>query len=159
MGDRIPTQKCPDPFMMNENEVNTAVAHFLKSKHVDVQKVAVDKEKGYDVFGVKNGYSIIVESKGMMANNQDKYVFGYGQIKSHLGDQILYVLKQYEHSSGNTLLMIANPDIPRIRSRLDEVSLALDKLGIIRLWVTADRFVELEYPQEVFQVLNSLELV
>jgi len=159
MGDRIPIQKCPDPFMMNENEVNISVADFLKSKHVDVQKVAVDKEKGFDVFGVKNGFSIIVESKGMMANNQDKYVFGYGQIKSHLGDQILYVMKQYEYSSGKTLLMIANPDVPRIRCRLGEVSIALDKLGIIRLWVKADGVVELEYPQDVSQVLNSLELV
>jgi len=145
--------------MMNENKVNASIALFLKSKGVDVKKVSVDKEKGYDVYGFKNGYSIIVESKGMMANNQNEFVFGHGQIKSHLGDQILYILKQYEYSSDKTLLMIANPDIPRIKTRISEVTLALDKLGIIRLWVKEDMSLEVEYPQEMYHLLSSIELI
>ncbi|MNO04604.1 hypothetical protein D3C81_2256990 [compost metagenome] len=54
--------------------------------------------------------------------------------------------------------MLANPNIPRIKDRLNGVSLALDRLGIIRLWVSEDKSVEIECPAEVLQVLNLLKL-
>jgi hypothetical protein len=66
---------------------------------------------------------------------------------------------RYEYSSAKALLMLANPFVPRIKNRLSEVSLALDKLGIVRLWVKEDKSIEIECTEEIFKLLNSLELI
>ncbi|AET62141.1 hypothetical protein ACWHAM_20275 [Paenibacillus terrae] len=64
--------RCPDPFVMTENEVNLAVASFLKGKKANILRIAVDREQGFDVHAEILGYSLIVESKGSMKNNQNE---------------------------------------------------------------------------------------
>lgn len=155
----IPTSECPDPFIMNENNVNLAVKDYLESCGAYVSKCAKDNQRGYDVEANINGYTLIVESKGTLKNNQHENVFDGGQIVSHIGAQMYYMMKEYEYCSDKTLLIIANPDIPRIRKGIDKVSLALDELGIIRFWVKANRSIEVEYPERKEHICQLLKLV
>ncbi|WP_339236280.1 hypothetical protein MKX40_22330 [Paenibacillus sp. FSL R5-0517] len=156
---RIPIERCKDPFIMDENTVNLAVSSYFENKGVDVKNVAKNKERGFDVYGEKNGYSLIVESKGSLGNNQCTYVFGTGQLKNHLSAQIFCLMKHYEYSSGKTILIMANPDIPRIRNMINEVSLSLDELEFVRFWVNSQQIVQVECPDELTDLLERLGLM
>ncbi|MDP9676944.1 CRISPR/Cas system-associated exonuclease Cas4 (RecB family) [Paenibacillus jamilae] len=144
---------------MTENEVNIAVASFLKGKKANILRIAVDREQGFDVHAEILGYSLIVESKGSMKNNQNDTVFDSGQLKTHAGAQVLYLMKQFEYSSEKTILIMANPNIPRIRKVIDDISLAINNLKFIRFWVNPGNKVEVEYPDELAGVIKKLGLV
>lgn len=62
---------------------------------------------------------------------------------------------QYER----TLLALANPDIPRIRCRVNGVSRSLDQLGFIQLWVQEDKSVVIKCPVQLQKVLIDLVLI
>lgn len=156
---KIPIEKCKDPFVMDENTVNSAISSYFASKMVEVKSVAKDKQRGFDVYGEKNGYSLIVESKGSLGNNQCTHVFGTGQLKDHLSAQIFYLMKQYEYKSDKTILIMANPDIPRIRNMINEISLSLDELKFIRFWINANKQVRVECPDDLAELLKYLDLI
>lgn len=155
----IPIHKCPDPFMMNENDVNNAVAIFFKQSGVKVQKLAINTQTGIDVLGTKDGYTLIVESKGSMANKQNEYVFGNGQIKKHVGVQLYYLIKQFQSSTNKTLLILANPDIPRIRNCIDDISRTIEILGFIKMWVKEDKSAYIESPEIHMATIEKLGLL
>lgn len=157
----MPTQisKTSDPFSMTENEVNIAVAEFLRDKGANILRIAVDREQGYDVHAEMKGYSFIIESKGSRKNNQTETVFDSGQLKVHASAQIFYLMKQLESKPEKTFLVLANPDIPRIRKLISDLSTSLDKLGLIRIWVSAEREIKIEYPEELKGVFIDLGLV
>ncbi|WP_337034831.1 hypothetical protein [Paenibacillus illinoisensis] len=157
----MPTQlnRTSDTFSMTENEVNLAVAEFLRGKGASILRTAIDREQGYDVHAEMNGYSFIIESKGSRKNNQTETVFDSGQLKVHASAQIFYLLKQLELRSEMTFLGLANPDIPRIRKLINDVSSSLDQLGLIQFWVSAGGSVKIECPTKSMGVLIDLGLV
>ncbi|PJN48806.1 hypothetical protein PAEAM_56680 [Paenibacillus sp. GM1FR] len=156
----MPTQinKTSDPFSITENEVNLAVAEFLRGKGANILRVAIDREQGYDVHAEMKGYSFIIESKGSRKNNQTENVFDSGQLKVHASAQIFYLMKKLEIKSETTFLVLANPDIPRIRKLISDVSTSLDQLGLIQFWVGYERGVRIECPKELREVLSGLGL-
>ncbi|KJD47132.1 hypothetical protein [Paenibacillus terrae] len=156
---KIPISKSTDPFFMNENEVNLAVAEYLFQRGVEVKNVLVDKETGIDVLGLKMGQTLIIESKGSMVNNQHEFVFEHGQLTTHVSQQVHYLMKKYQSKYNSSILFMANPDIPRIHKRVDELAEALDALGIVRLWVQKNGAVRLVYPEQLKEVLVKLELI
>ena len=54
----------PDPFIMNEDTVNAAIANFLKSKGFDCESPLTGRQQGIDVKASKGSIQIFVESKG-----------------------------------------------------------------------------------------------
>lgn len=152
--------KVPDPFVMNEDCVNHSIAEFLIAKGFQHVKYLTGKQKGIDVEGEKDGWVLHVESEGSHAieHNEDT-VFGTKQIKTHTYVQIGKLMECKNKSNGNILLALANPDIPRIRSRVNKVSLSLDMLGFIRLWVQEDKTVKIEYPKQLQDCLSELGLI
>lgn len=150
-----------DPFIMNENTVNIAVWNFLKSAGCICPRPLRDKEHGVDVQGEKNGWKIYVESKGSTANknNDNNIVFDTGQIKDHTYHQI-GKLMEYQQTKGidNHLFIMANPDIPRIRYRVNSVINSLNKLGFVQFWVQEDNSIKIENPDYLNETLIKLGL-
>jgi hypothetical protein len=151
--------KDPDPFVMDEDTVNISVWKFLKCKGFDGPNPLQGKERGVDVQGEKLGWKIFVESKGSHGNDHDNdTVFGQGQIKVHTYNQI-GKLMEYQKNYDQSLFVMANPDIPRIRKRVNLVSDSLDILGFVRFWVKQDGSIKIEYSQQLEETLYLLGLI
>jgi len=149
--------KIKDPFVMNEDTVNVAVAEFLISKKFSSVEYLSGNKHGVDVIGKKNGTTIYIESKGSHANAHDiDIVFDSNQIKTHTYMQISKLMEYANSFNENVLLVLANPDIPRIRSRVEKVRISLDKLGFIQFWVQEDMTVEVEGGHSQQELINTL---
>lgn len=152
--------KIPDPFVMNEDTVNLLVWEFLKYKEFDSPNPLKGKERGIDVQGEKHGWTIYVESKGSHGNDHDDdTVFGQGQIKVHTYNQIGKLMEYKNIGNSKGIYVMANPDIPRIRERVNKVSNSLDSLGFIRFWVRNDKSILIEFPDYLENQLRSLWLI
>lgn len=58
----------------------------------------------------------------------------------------------------NRLFVMANPDIPRIRKRVNSVISSINKLGFIQFWVQEDSTIKIENPEQLNETLISLGL-
>lgn len=97
--------------------------------------------------GTKLGWMIYVESKGSHANNHDSNtVFGQGQIKIHTYNQIGKLMEYKNIGNEKSLYVMANPDIPRIRNRVQKVVDSLNNLQFIRFWIQENKSIIIEYP-------------
>lgn len=54
---------------------------------------------------------------------------------------------------------MANPDIPRIRNRVDKVMKSINFAGFIRFWIQQDGSVEVDYPKQVEETLIEIGLI
>ncbi|KMY49577.1 hypothetical protein [Peribacillus loiseleuriae] len=152
--------RIPDPFVMNEDTVNISVWEFLKHKEFDSPSPLKGKQRGIDVQGEKFGWEIYVESKGSHGNDHDgDTVFGQGQIKVHTYNQIGKLMEYKSNSSEKSMYVMANPDIPRIRKRVQKVANSLDLLGFIRFWVQDDKSIIIEFPEHLEDRLRWLGLI
>lgn len=152
--------KIPDPFVMNEDTVNISVWEFLKQKGFDCPNSLKGKQQGIDVQGTKLGWMIYVESKGSHANNHNSdTVFGQGQIKVHTYNQIGKLMEYKNISNEKSMYVMANPDVPRIRKRVQKVAESLDTLGFIRFWIQEDKSIIIEYPVYLENQLLQLGLI
>jgi len=150
----------PDPFVMNEDTVNLAVWKLLNEKGFDCPSPLTGKQKGIDVEGKKSGWKIYVESKGSHGNEHNNdTVFGQGQIKVHTYNQIGKLMEYKNSNEEKSIYVLANPDIPRIRTRVQKVVNSLDILGFIRFWVQKDQSIKIEFPKHLEEELLILGLV
>lgn len=148
-----------DPFVMNEDTVNIAVWNFLNSVGCTCPPPLKGRSHGVDVQGEKNGWKIFVESKGSHGNDHDDdTVFGQGQIKVHTYVQVGKLMEYQTEKDINCLFVMANPDIPRIRKRVNLVINSLNKLGLIQFWVQEDNSIKIENPNYLNNTLVSLGL-
>jgi len=148
-----------DPFVMNQDTVSRAVAEHLNSKGFTSVDYILGTTHGVDVTGEKNGTTIYVESKGSHAKSHDAdTVFDTGQLKTHAYMQVCKLMEYANSGVQNKLLVLANPDIPRIRTRIGEIDKSLDALGFIQFWVQEDLTVKVEYPENL-QRLVELNLI
>ncbi len=152
--------KNPDPFVMNEDQVNVAVANFLKESGFEDVKYLSGNKTGVDVSGSKNEWIILVESKGSQANKHKKEtVFDTNQLKTHTYMQICKLMEYESEQNPNVVLALANPDIPRIRRRVEKVKNSLEKLNLIQIWVQKDSSVIIEAPSSQISMLRNLGLM
>lgn len=68
-------------------------------------------------------------------------VFDTGQIKTHAYMQVYKLMEYANLDNQNKIFVLANPDIPRIRARIE-------KLGFIQFWVQGDWTIKVEYVKE-----------
>ncbi|MCG3087272.1 hypothetical protein [Sporosarcina cyprini] len=160
MPKKLSKMRVKDPFVMNEDTVNFAVWEFLKQRDFDCPNPLIGQQQGVDVQGEKLGWKIYIESKGSHGNKHDTdTVFGQGQIKVHTYNQIGKLMEYKNSSSKQSLYAMANPDIPRIRQRVNKVANSLDLLGFIRFWVHEDKSINTEYPDHLEAQLRLLGII
>lgn len=85
-------------------------------------------------------------------------VFDSAQIPIHLAEQIQLLLKLYQRIDDHSILVMANPDIPRIRQQAEIVSKALNHLLIIQFWVQLNGSVQLLFPNILSAQIQLLGL-
>ena len=149
-----------DAFVMNEDTVNIAVWNYLNSIGCTCDKPLKGRERGVDVKGEINGWKIYVESKGSHANHADNdTVFRQGQIKDHTYNQIGKLMEYQTENVENRLFVMANPDIFRIKKRVNCVIKSINQLGFIQFWIQEDMTVKVEYPEHMKDTLIRLGLI
>ncbi|MGM0898315.1 MAG: hypothetical protein ACQEV0_10455 [Bacillota bacterium] len=149
-----------DPFVMNEDTVNEAVWNFIKTAGFHCPDFLTGNRAGVDVEGKKGGWRIYIESKGSHANAHDlDTVFDSGQIKTHTYMQIGKLMEYQTIGDENSLYVMANPDIPRIRNRVDKVMKSINYAGFVRFWIREDGRVEVDYPIQVEKALMEVGLI
>ncbi|MEK3992798.1 hypothetical protein [Robertmurraya sp. FSL R5-0851] len=157
---RVEKMRVPDPFIMNEDEVNKAVAVYLVKHGFQNVKYLKGNETGIDVYGEKDGWSIYVESKGSHANNHGKdTVFDSNQIKTHTYMQICKLMELRNTLPAKTILVMANPNIVRIKERVEKVNTPLKQLEFIQFWVEEDGRVLINSPESCAGLLLQLDLI
>jgi|SRR5690625_742324 len=153
--------KNPDPFIMNEDTVNVAIANYLTSKGFDCEPPLTGRQQGVDVKATKDDIQIYVESKGSQKNGATgDEVFTHGQIVNHLARQ-LHTLMKYatQYGKENNIYVLANPDIQRIRSEYLRVGSMVEKLQFVCMWVQQDQSVIVECPLVLKDLLINLDLM
>jgi len=152
--------KNPDPFIMDEDTVNSAVANFLLSKEFECDPPLTGKQRGVDVKAQKGDIVILVESKGSQKNGApEDEVFDHGQIVNHLARQIHTLMKYAtQFDADNTIFVMANPDIPRIRAEYNRAVKMVQKMQFVCMWVQQDQSIILEVPEEMKTLLKELGL-
>jgi hypothetical protein len=135
--------KVPDPFIMKKEDVNQCIVAFLETNGFDVSLMGQRDE--IDIIAVRDNMKFYIESRGNQAtmHTGDK-LFDSSQLDIHLSEQVTTLMKNYSEMNNEKWLVIANPNIPRLKNRIARIEEALDKLGIIRIWVNDDKslFVE-----------------
>lgn len=148
----------PDPFIISKNQCEDIIYSYLQEQGFDFK--VVDSRNDADLHAVKLGRKLLIEARGNQAMGHDiNTVFDSTQIGIHLAEQIQLMLKLYESIDENTILVIANPDIPRIRLQVGRITKALSDLKIAKLWVQKDKeSVTVEYPHSLSGHMKSLGL-
>ena len=149
-----------DLFTMNEDTVNLSVHAFLVQAGFTCPPPLTGSQHGCDVQGEKDGWRVLVESKGSHANHHDgNTVFGGGQIRKHISSQAGKLMEYMTAFPDHAIYVMANPDIERTRNRVERVADGIEKLGIVQFWVQADQSIEVVYPERIKAVLMELGLV
>ena len=150
----------PDPFVMNEDEINCHVKSFLEKCDFTNVVALRGNQPGEDVSGYKEGWKVTVESKGSHANkHSDEIVFKDDQLWDHLCKQIGKLMEYRNRGISNSLLVAANPDIPRIHKHLNKVISSLNDLEIIRFWIDQNGEITVDYPTNLKPILKKLSLI
>ena len=151
----------PDPFIMNEDTVNIAIADFLKSKGFDCEVPLTGRQQGIDVKASKGNIEIFVESKGSQKNGAtNDEVFNHGQIVNHLARQIHTLMKYAtQYGEENNIFVLANPDIQRIKSEYHRVDKMVEKMRFVCMWVQQDHSVVVGSPEDLRDLLIDLNLL
>ncbi|SIS62729.1 hypothetical protein [Salimicrobium flavidum] len=140
-------QLTKDPFVMDEDTVNEIVAEYLKRNGFENVSFLTGKQTGVDVQGEKEDWNVLVESKGSQANDHEgETVFDGGQIKTHTYMQVCKLMELREESNPSNIMVMANPDIPRIRKRVKAIESSIKELDIVQFWVKENRDVEVILP-------------
>ena len=155
------TLRNPDPFIMNEDTVNVAIADFLKSKGFDCEVPLTGRQQGIDVKASKGNIEIFVDSKGSQKNEAtNDEVFTHGRIVNHIARQIHTLMKYTTQYGGeNNIYVLANPDIQRIKSEYHRVDKMVKKMQFVCMWVQQGQSVVVESPEGLSDLIIDLELL
>lgn len=136
--------------MLTENDVVSAVCRHLKDTGFEIKQSLLTSEKGIDIIAIKNSYTLFIEAKGETSASITSKRFGspfnQNQIKTHIGQAILAVLKIVtKHKDSSDIgVAIALPDNEGHRKIINEISFSLQKLGIYIFWVKDLNSVEVK---------------
>lgn len=153
--------KEPDPFIMEEDSVNQCVAVFLEKREFTITSLLNGRERGIDVAGEKSGWKICVESKGSAGNHHigTDTVFTSNQMFDHLCKQVIQLIQLKNKEDKNTIYVMANPDIPRIRTRVAMINDTLNEIQFVKFWVQENEDILVDYPISMEDLLKSLWII
>lgn len=143
-----------DPIVMNKKKCEERIIKFLTEHGFELVSHGTRNEP--DIVASKLGWRIAVEVRGNQAISHDaKTVFDTTQLNVHFAEQIYDVMRAYNGTGSRTLHVIANPDIPRIRTIDANVSKALNDFNVVRFWLS-DSGIDFTIPLEVKMLANEL---
>ncbi|WP_203362536.1 hypothetical protein [Bacillus sp. REN10] len=149
--------KVPDECMLNQDEVIAAAAHYFEKTGWQVDSNLSSTEP--DVVAKKGHWTVVVKAKGSKSKKQKgDIVFDNSQLRTHIADQIEKIMRFQQNATAPTIFMMANPDVYRIKSMTNQVSLSLDKLDIVRMWVAPDSPPHFEIPKHLYAMAEQLGL-
>lgn len=147
-----------DPIIMTPTEINDLISEKLKKIGFYVK--GGDKAQDVDIRAIKGEYELIIESRANQANKNKgtDMVFESSQLDIHLSEQVTQIMRfQQSISADKTpVYIMANPDIPRLRERVKNITSGLDKLGICRFWVNELDELFIEGPDKLEVTLKNL---
>lgn len=138
----------PDKLIMNPNDSNKVIINFLEQNGFIIKIGSSHSE--VDIRAIKKDVELLIESRGNQAykNSGTDIVFDSSQLDIQLSEQVSQVMRfQQSSTTSYTLIYImAFPDITRMRDRVAKISKGLDKLEILRLWVSDINEITIEGP-------------
>lgn len=134
--------------MLTENDVVTAVATHLTKQGYHIDKALTTVERGIDIVAKRQstGERLLIEAKGGTSSKEATARFGkpftLNQARSHVSVAFYCAAKLYHrHSSENVKVALAFPDDSAHRGLVDDISSALDVLGVGVFFVGTDHQV------------------
>lgn len=134
--------------MLTENDVVQAVVAHLKTEGYRVESTCSTVERGVDIVAVHPATNrrLLVEAKGGTSSKSTTARYGspftLNQAKSHVSVAFYYAAKlRQRHSPEGPQIAMAFPDDPQHRTLVDDISSALDALGISVFFVNNARRV------------------
>ena len=134
--------------MLTENDVVKAVAAHLKTEGYRVESTRSTVERGVDIVAIHpdTKRQLLVEAKGGTSSKSTTARYGRpftpNQAKSHVSVAFYYAAKlRQRHSPDGAQIAMAFPDDSQHRTLVDDISSALDALGISVFFVNAARRV------------------
>ena len=130
--------------MLTENDIVNILSDHLEAEGYMIVQSLNTIEKGIDIIAKRNGRTLYIEAKGETSSKSHTNRFGKpfskNQIKSHVSKAILTSMKILTSKSDgqNIEVAIALPETEMHQDLIDDIHLALKKLGIIVFWVNQD---------------------
>lgn len=125
--------------MLTEDQIVEAVCLELVRRGWAILGRAGTKERGADVLAKKDGQVLLVEAKGETSNRATSARYGKpfdsGQVVDHVGKALVQALTAI---SDGRLGAIALPAEPRHQRVVGKMQRALERAGVIVLWVLPD---------------------
>lgn len=147
-----------DPIVMTPTEVNDFISEKLQQKGFIVKRGTSHSE--VDIRATKDEFELIIESRGNQAykNKGTDKVFESSQLDIHLSEHVTQIMRFQQSLSTNKepIFIMGNPDIPRIKERVAKISKGLDKLDIVRFWVSELDELVIDGPENFKETLNQL---
>jgi hypothetical protein len=134
--------------MLCEDDVVLTVRDYLNAMGWTIVSYCLGQKHGDDVVAVRGGIRLLVEAKGAgsgtVTSRRYGQLFNGGQVHDHVAKAVLRALRWV--SEGTAHAVIALPDNALHRAEIALVRIALDQLGVTRIWIGEDRSVKVEGP-------------
>ncbi|WP_137790042.1 hypothetical protein [Bacillus sp. E(2018)] len=124
-----------DAFVMNKAEVVKAVEAYLLREGYETETCY--ELDGVDLTATNEYHTLLIAVQGNLSE-----LTGY-QEQDDFYMQFVSLLKSHEKNPAKTLVL-AHPDTPIYREKVNTIKHALDDLGMVRFWVKEDRTIEWE---------------
>ncbi|MFP3511481.1 hypothetical protein SB775_17880 [Peribacillus sp. SIMBA_075] len=148
----------PDQIIMTPKDVNDRIVQHLQLRGYSIKRG--DTHSEVDVRATKNNIELIIESRGNQAykNEGTDIVFEGSQLDIHLSEHITQVMRFQQSLSTIkiSIYIMGNPDILRIKERVAKVSEGLDKLEILRFWVSNLNKIQIDGPDRLRVLLEEI---
>lgn len=123
-----------------EDEVVAAVCDLLEANDYAIARRAKSTDRGLDIVAEGPRGRIVVEAKGEGSSRAGSRRYGEAftsrQTRNHVGNALLKALRVV--SKGDAVAAIALPDTRLHRHEVEQVRIAIERVGIGIFWVQTD---------------------
>ncbi|WP_100402917.1 hypothetical protein [Bacillus sp. FJAT-42315] len=149
--------KVPDECILNQEEVIVAAANYFEQMGWQVEHALSPTEP--DVVAKKDHWTVVVKAKGSKSKKQKAdVVFDNSQLRTHVADQMEKLMRFQQTATAPTIFIMANPNVYRIKSITNQVSLSLDKLDIVRMWINPNEKPDFDIPKHLYAIAEQVDL-
>jgi hypothetical protein len=137
--------------MVTENQVVDATAEALAAHGWRLKQKLTTKQQGVDIILERDGQELHVEAKGYTSSKEGTTRYGQpfsgGQLFDHTSKAIYKALKVA--SGGIDIAAVALPDDPKTKLLVGDVKVALDRMGVLVIWVDHEDGSTAELPEQL----------